>query len=610
MDVFDVAAVVREMKGIAEGRYIDKVYQNGDEIFIKVKGAGKEIFIKSGKWIFLSSHRQAGEHPPPFAMALRKHIGNGRIASVRQYDFDRIVILEIYKGERYFLIAEIIPGGNIILTDEEMNIINLLKHQRWSHRILKRGEKYEFPPSRYSIEEMTAEEFHLQLGRGKDVVRGLVMMGFPGIWAEEICAMAKVDKSSDPSELSDDEKRRLYDAAREMVERLRKGEYSPVALPDFSAVFPFPPPSLEGRELITFGSVSEAMEEYFVRNFTGEEEVKSKEKKEKILRQMEQQKDAIKRFLEEEENYRRQGDAIFANYERVKNVIEGKERADREKYPKAWLLLDYNHDTIEVEIDLTKSVNENAGEKYEMSKKMREKIEGARKAMEESMRKLQEMEREEADSHEKKEPRKRKFWFENYRWFISSEGNIVVGGKDAKSNERVVKKYLGDDDIYVHADIHGAPSCVVKASDVDGRKKDIGEATLKEACQFAAAYSRAWKQFAVANVYWVNSWQVSKKAESGEYLPRGAFMVRGKKNYEKVVLELGVGMVEIKGERLVMAAPPSAVEKHAERWIRIVPGEGDRRKVAEEIASRLGCHVEEVMRVMPPGGIRIKEEGA
>ena len=123
MDVFDVAAVANEMKGL-EGRYIDKVYQKGEEIFIKLKGVKKEIFIKAGKWIFLSEHRESREeHPPSFAMALRKHIGNGRLLTVRQHDFDRIVIFEIYKGERYFLIAEILPGGNIILTDEKMEII-------------------------------------------------------------------------------------------------------------------------------------------------------------------------------------------------------------------------------------------------------------------------------------------------------------------------------------------------------------------------------------------------------------------------------------------------------------------------------------------------------
>ena len=168
---------------------------------------------------------------------------------------------------------------------------------------------------------------------------------------------------------------------------------------------------------------------------------------------------------------------------------------------------------------------------------------------------------------------------------------------------------MGEDDIYVHADIHGAPSCVVKAMDIDGRKREIGKATIREACQFAASYSRAWKQFATINVYWVNSWQVSKQAESGEYLPRGAFMVRGKRNYEKGVLEMGIGVGEIKGEPLVMAAPPSAIKKHASQWLIIVPGERDRNEVAKEIASRLGCHVEEVARVMPPGNAEIKEEG-
>ncbi len=602
MDVFDVAAVANEMKGL-EGRYIDKVYQKGEEIFIKLKGVKKEIFIKAGKWIFLSEHRESREeHPPSFAMALRKHIGNGRLLTVRQHDFDRIVIFEIYKGERYFLIAEILPGGNIILTDEKMEIINLLKHQEWSHRLLKRGEKYEFPPSRFSMEESDEEKFQCMLEKGKDVVRGLVMLGFPGIWAEEICRMAEVDKNAEPKELEEKERRRLYEAAISLLKRLREGDHSPIISSDYSTVFPFPPSSI-GNNAIKFSSFSEALESYFVKNF-GEVEERD-EKREKILRQIKQQEEAIEKFMREEERYRREGDAIFANYEKVRNIIEGKEKAERERYPKAWITLDYNGEEMEVEIDVTKTVNENAGEKYEMSKKMREKIEGAKKAMEESRKKLEGMGDEE--KKEKKRERKKKFWFENYRWFVSSDGNIVVGGKDAKSNERVVKRYMGEDDIYVHADIHGAPSCVVKAMDVDGRKREIGETTLKEACQFAASYSRAWKQFAVVNVYWVNSWQVSKKAESGEYLPKGAFVIRGKRNYEKVALELGIGVVEIKGEKLVMAAPPSAIRKHAGKWVVIVPGEGKKEEMAKHIASMLDCPVEEVARVIP-GNAEIKEE--
>jgi len=55
-------------------------------------------------------------------------------------------------------------------------------------------------------------------------------------------------------------------------------------------------------------------------------------------------------------------------------------------------------------------------------------------------------------------------WFEKFFWFISSENYLVIAGKDAQQNETIVKKYLKNGDVYVHADIHGASSCIGKTT--------------------------------------------------------------------------------------------------------------------------------------------------
>ena len=53
-------------------------------------------------------------------------------------------------------------------------------------------------------------------------------------------------------------------------------------------------------------------------------------------------------------------------------------------------------------------------------------------------------------------------WFEKFNWFISSEGYLILSGRDAQQNEALVKRYLRQGDIYVHADLHGAASCIVR----------------------------------------------------------------------------------------------------------------------------------------------------
>ena len=33
-------------------------------------------------------------------------------------------------------------------------------------------------------------------------------------------------------------------------------------------------------------------------------------------------------------------------------------------------------------------------------------------------------------------------WFEKFRWFITSDGIVVVAGSDAQQNEQLVKRYM------------------------------------------------------------------------------------------------------------------------------------------------------------------------
>lgn len=119
-------------------------------------------------------------------------------------------------------------------------------------------------------------------------------------------------------------------------------------------------------------------------------------------------------------------------------------------------------------------------------------------------------------------------WFEKFYWFISSENFLVVGGRDQQQNELLVKRYLSPGDLYVHADLHGASSVIIKNN---SSKDEIPPKTLNEAGTMAICYSAAWEARVVTSAWWVHHNQVSKTAPSGEYLTTGSFMIRGKKNY-------------------------------------------------------------------------------
>jgi predicted ribosome quality control (RQC) complex YloA/Tae2 family protein len=104
-----------------------------------------------------------------------------------------------------------------------------------------------------------------------------------------------------------------------------------------------------------------------------------------------------------------------------------------------------------------------------------------------------------------------------------------LAGRDAQQNDMLVKRYMSNGDVYIHADVQGAASVVVRNR--RGKEQPIPPLTLQQAGQFCICHSQAWNNGIVTSAWWVHPHQVSKSAPTGEYLQTGAFMIRGKKNY-------------------------------------------------------------------------------
>ncbi|XP_053693997.1 ribosome quality control complex subunit NEMF homolog [Sabethes cyaneus] len=170
------------------------------------------------------------------------------------------------------------------------------------------------------------------------------------------------------------------------------------------------------------------------------------------------------------------------------------------------------------------------------------------------------------------------YWFEKFYWFISSENYLVIGGRDQQQNELIVKRYMRATDIYVHAEIQGASSVVIK----NPSGEEIPPKTLLEAGTMAISYSVAWDAKVVTSAYWVRSDQVSKTAPTGEYLTTGSFMIRGKKNFlPPCHLVLGLSFM--------FKLEESSVERHkGERRVRNFDDESviskdDRSEISETV---------------------------
>lgn len=184
-----------------------------------------------------------------------------------------------------------------------------------------------------------------------------------------------------------------------------------------------------------------------------------------------------------------------------------------------------------VEVDLALSAHANARRWYELKKRQEFKQEKTITAHEKAFKAAEKKTRAQlsqektvaAISHMRKV-----HWFEKFNWFISSENYLIISGRDAQQNEMIVKRYMSKGDLYVHAELHGASSTVIKNHIPDN---PIPPLTLNQAGCFTVCHSQAWDSKIVTSAWWVYPHQVSKTAPTGEYLMVGSFMIRGKKNF-------------------------------------------------------------------------------
>lgn len=259
---------------------------------------------------------------------------------------------------------------------------------------------------------------------------------------------------------------------------------------------------------------------------------------------------------------------------------------------------------MEIEIDLNKSVEENAGTYFNLAKKAKKKRQGAQKAWEESSRQLEQLRKQESKFYQEEEKKHQKVerkreWYEKFHWFVSSEGFLCIGGKDATSNEIVIKKHTEKEDLVLHTDMAGSPFFVIKNG------QQAGEKTIKEAAQAVAVYSRAWKLGQVAaDVFYVKPEQVSKEAKAGEALKKGSFMIYGKTNYLHPPLEYAIGLAE----SMIIGGPPAAVESKTKNYVIVVTGKEKKSSLAKKIKAKLkGGDLDEIIKFLPAGGGEIKK---
>jgi predicted ribosome quality control (RQC) complex YloA/Tae2 family protein len=639
---FDLRAVVSELKDKLVNSRVNNVYQLDAKTLLfklhKVNEAPMRLVLEAGRRLHLTSYSlEKPQSPPAFCMTLRKYLPGAWISNLEQYEFERIAIFHFQtKTGLMSLVLELFGEGNIILLGEKGEILQALIFKKMRDRNIVRNETYQYPPSLGKNQfKVTREEFDasLTVAGETEVVRAIIrFLGIGGVYGEELLLMANVEKTKHCNSLTRTEIDAIFSILQELLSSVSTQKLEPNIILDnsgsFTDVLPFKLKRYEGLKSQSYASFDEALDEFYVRVTAAEKAAAGID-----VGQFKREADRLKRMIAEQEEAIRDderkivrdkqfGDAIYAQFNILQELLEKFSNVWREgkdiskvvsevvkskkdgQIPEVFfesfdgknLAINVKVNDLFFSLSLRKNLYENAAEFYDRGKRAKQKMASVAVALDDSRKKLLDMAKKlgevealktaaPGEAIEELASRKveSKEWFEKFRWFTSSEGFLVVAGKDVVSNEVLIKKYTDPYDVVFHAEIVGAPFAIVKTAG-----KEPGEQTLREAGEFAASFSRAWREsMGSVDVYWVKPDQLGKSGPSGESIPHGAFAVIGKRNWMRgTALRLAVGLVE-GDEGKFVGGPVDSVKAKTKVNLIIVPGDSEGKELLKAVLRSL-----------------------
>ncbi|WP_278465027.1 ribosome rescue protein RqcH [Saccharolobus islandicus] len=556
MTYFDLIAWITENRKAVEGCIIDNVFlvQNTENTYILklyCGGRDQELIIEPSKRINITKYNYPKISSTKIT-TLRGLIRGDIITNIHILNQERILILELKRGEKK-IIVELLPRGVLVILDKNDKILFANEYKEFKDRLIRIGETYKPPPT----VEPNKEELEKLIKKGS-IAKAL---GIP----QEVVNYLSLQSTTPDINL-------IREKIKNLEISLINGEIKPCLIED-TTVVPFP---LDGCK--EYQRFNDAIDDYFYTISQKELSEKSSrkilEEKQKIITTIKQIEDSIKEYENKEKSYRQLGNIILSKaYEIDQLLLDNRPKSKKIKL---------NLDGVEIELDTLLSATKNAMRFFDEAKEYKRKIERALESLDELKEKLEKIEKQEIEKqNEIKLVLRKKEWYEKYRWSISRNGYLIIAGKDASQNESIVKKYLRDKDIFLHADIAGAPATIIIAQE----NNTILEDDIYDAAVIAASYSKAWKVgLASVDVFWVLGNQVSKSPPSGEYLNKGSFMIYGKKNFVKnVKLQLAIGLILSENSVSVIVGSEETVSAKTKYYAIIAPGDDDKERIAQKI---------------------------
>ena len=232
LDGIYLSLLRKEFEPLIDGR-VDKIHQpSREELIMTIRtreGAQKLMFSTgagSARVHITTADIENPKTPPMFCMLMRKHLAGGRLVSIRQDGFERILFFDFEAtnemGDRVklTLAAEIMGRrSNLILYREDGRIIDSIKRvgqEMSSVRMVLPGAQYALPPreQRLNLMECTKEELLAKIAENPTAELSKAIMktleGISPVFAREAVFFAARGAEITAEQLSGDTADRLW----------------------------------------------------------------------------------------------------------------------------------------------------------------------------------------------------------------------------------------------------------------------------------------------------------------------------------------------------------------------------------------------------------------
>lgn len=565
-----------------------------------------------GIWTTKLKFKQIEETSSSLESSLRGEIERAKLESIEQAGSERIVILTFRQldGRARKIIVEFFGDGNLLVCDENLQILSILNSIEVRHRTLAVGLRYALPPSKGTdVFQLTLEQLKSLKKEAKnlDILRWIGRStSMPKKFVEEAAFRAGLDHTKKVEDLTADEIARIYEVVTDLVTDISTGRnHEPIVIMQESGGSSKPVDALpiitQAAAKLPFTRVDTFMEAV---DSVLSTEILDLGRSSKTV-ELDKQIAVLEHDLDEQNKAK---DAVNAKAEQIRKLagelmtlsyMQGNSESDDGNFQQvlsahlARTVSEKGVEYIEIsdqQVPLQQNLAKTASLLFARAKELERgsaSIDEARAKISEQIAKL----RSKTSAIHKKvivQKQSSKEWYERYRWFVTTEGYLAIGGRDASSNSALVRKHLTEDDIVFHAEVHGSPFFIVKNAAGQAAAEQIS-ASLNEVAQATVGFSRAWKDgLTSADAYWVSPDQIKKGAPTGQFLPKGSFVIEGKRNYLKgVEIRLAIGIVATADRYALVCGPQSAVKARSIYYAVLQQGGMDPMSAAKKAKAEL-----------------------